>query len=88
LEGESVTRHPGVREIGRGSGERGQDLLEAGVPAGQRRPGDQPDAERLGHGDQLALDAAVKDGRIRSGDLLLLEAMGGGFTWGSAVIRW
>jgi 3-oxoacyl-[acyl-carrier-protein] synthase-3 len=36
----------------------------------------------------LALDAAVADGRIKAGDLLLLEAMGGGFTWGAAVVRW
>lgn len=36
----------------------------------------------------LALAEAAKDGRIRSGDLLLLEAMGGGFTWGSALLRW
>lgn len=36
----------------------------------------------------LALDAAVKDGRIRPGHLVMLEAMGGGFTWGSALIRW
>ncbi|HEY4546476.1 MAG TPA: beta-ketoacyl-ACP synthase III [Pedomonas sp.] len=36
----------------------------------------------------LALDAAVKDGRIKSGDLLMLEAMGGGFTWGGALVRW
>ena len=36
----------------------------------------------------LALDVAVKDGRIERGDLVLLEAMGGGFTWGSALIRW
>ncbi|MEQ9555086.1 MAG: beta-ketoacyl-ACP synthase III [Rhodospirillales bacterium] len=36
----------------------------------------------------LALDAAVKDGRIKHGDLLLLEAMGGGLTWGSALVRW
>jgi 3-oxoacyl-[acyl-carrier-protein] synthase-3 len=36
----------------------------------------------------LALDAAVKDGRIRRGDLVLLEAMGGGFTWGAALVRW
>jgi 3-oxoacyl-[acyl-carrier-protein] synthase-3 len=36
----------------------------------------------------LALDVAVRDGRIRPGDLLLLEAMGGGFTWGGAAIRW
>jgi 3-oxoacyl-[acyl-carrier-protein] synthase-3 len=36
----------------------------------------------------LALDVAVKDGRIKSGDLVLLEAMGGGFTWGAALVRW
>jgi 3-oxoacyl-[acyl-carrier-protein] synthase-3 len=36
----------------------------------------------------LALDVAVKDGRIKRGDLVLLEAMGGGFTWGAALIRW
>ncbi|CEJ13516.1 3-oxoacyl-[acyl-carrier-protein] synthase 3 [bacterium YEK0313] len=36
----------------------------------------------------LALDTAVKDGRIRPGHLVMLEAMGGGFTWGSALIRW
>jgi 3-oxoacyl-[acyl-carrier-protein] synthase III len=36
----------------------------------------------------LALDVAVRDGRIRAGDLLLLEAMGGGFTWGAAAVRW
>ncbi|MGC2776913.1 MAG: beta-ketoacyl-ACP synthase III [Bradyrhizobium sp.] len=36
----------------------------------------------------LALDIAVKDGRIKKGDVVLLEAMGGGFTWGSALLRW
>ena len=36
----------------------------------------------------LALDVAVKDGRIRQGHLVMLEAMGGGFTWGSALLRW
>ena len=36
----------------------------------------------------LALNVAIKDGRIKKGDLILLEAMGGGFTWGSALIRW
>lgn len=36
----------------------------------------------------LALDVAVRDGRVKAGDLLLLEAMGGGFTWGAAAIRW
>lgn len=36
----------------------------------------------------LALDIAVRDGRIKRGHLLLLEAFGGGFTWGSALIRY
>ncbi|RYY27851.1 MAG: ketoacyl-ACP synthase III [Sphingomonadales bacterium] len=35
----------------------------------------------------LALDTAVRDGRIKRGDLIVLEAMGGGFTWGAAVVR-
>ena len=35
----------------------------------------------------LALDVAVRDGRIKRGDLIVLEAMGGGFTWGAAVAR-
>jgi 3-oxoacyl-[acyl-carrier-protein] synthase-3 len=34
----------------------------------------------------LALDVAVKDGRIKPGDLVVLEAMGGGFTWGAALL--
>ncbi|MEO7411242.1 MAG: beta-ketoacyl-ACP synthase III, partial [Sphingomicrobium sp.] len=36
----------------------------------------------------LALDTAVRDGRIKRGDLIVLEAMGGGFTWGAAAIRY
>jgi len=36
----------------------------------------------------LALSVAVRDGRIKSGDLVLLEAMGGGFTWGAILLRW
>jgi len=36
----------------------------------------------------LALSVAVSDGRIKPGDLVLLEAMGGGFTWGAALLRW
>ena len=35
----------------------------------------------------LSLDLAVRDGRIKRGDLVVLEAMGGGFTWGAAVLR-
>ena len=36
----------------------------------------------------LALDTAIRDGRIKRGDLLLLEAFGGGFTWGASLIRY
>ncbi|MEO5807266.1 beta-ketoacyl-ACP synthase III [Devosia sp.] len=36
----------------------------------------------------LALSVAVADGRIKQGDLVMLEAMGGGFTWGASLIRW
>lgn len=36
----------------------------------------------------LALSVAASDGRIKKGDLVLLEAMGGGFTWGSVLLRW
>ncbi len=47
-----------------------------------------------GHGNTsaasvpLALNEAVSDGRIRQGQVVLMEAMGGGFTWGSALARW
>ncbi|MGZ8309634.1 MAG: beta-ketoacyl-ACP synthase III [Rhodoplanes sp.] len=36
----------------------------------------------------LALDVAIGDGRIKKGDLVLLQAVGGGFTWGAALVRW
>jgi 3-oxoacyl-[acyl-carrier-protein] synthase-3 len=36
----------------------------------------------------LALDEAVNDGRIHPGHMLLLEAVGGGFTWGAVLLRW
>ncbi len=36
----------------------------------------------------LALSVGVNDGRIKAGDLVLLEAMGGGFTWGAILVRW
>ena len=36
----------------------------------------------------LALDAGIRDGRVKPGQLLLLEAFGGGFTWGSALVRY
>jgi 3-oxoacyl-[acyl-carrier-protein] synthase-3 len=35
----------------------------------------------------LALDVAVKDGRIKPGQLVLMEALGGGLTWGAALVR-
>jgi 3-oxoacyl-[acyl-carrier-protein] synthase-3 len=36
----------------------------------------------------LALDVAVRDGRIRSGQHVMLQGVGGGFTWGSVLLRW
>lgn len=36
----------------------------------------------------LALDTAVRDGRIKAGDIVLMEAFGGGFTWGSVLVKW
>ena len=36
----------------------------------------------------LALEVAVSDGRIKRGDLVLLEAIGGGLTWGASLVRW
>jgi 3-oxoacyl-[acyl-carrier-protein] synthase-3 len=36
----------------------------------------------------LALDVAVRDGRIQRGEILLMEAFGGGFTWGSALLKY
>ncbi len=36
----------------------------------------------------LALDTAVRDGRIKSGDLIVMEAIGGGMTWGACIVRW
>ena len=36
----------------------------------------------------LALNTAVEDGRVQDGDLVLMEAMGGGFTWGAVLVRW
>jgi 3-oxoacyl-[acyl-carrier-protein] synthase-3 len=36
----------------------------------------------------LALDVARRDGRIQTGDLVMIEAIGGGFSWGAGLIRW
>jgi len=36
----------------------------------------------------MALDTAIRDGRVKRGDLLLLEAFGGGFTWGASLVRY
>jgi 3-oxoacyl-[acyl-carrier-protein] synthase-3 len=36
----------------------------------------------------MAMDEAVRDGRIKDHDLIMLEAFGGGLTWGSALVRW
>jgi 3-oxoacyl-[acyl-carrier-protein] synthase-3 len=36
----------------------------------------------------LALDVGVRDGRIKKGDTVLLQGVGGGFTWGSVLLKW
>ncbi|MDP1897855.1 MAG: 3-oxoacyl-[acyl-carrier-protein] synthase III C-terminal domain-containing protein, partial [Sulfurimicrobium sp.] len=36
----------------------------------------------------LALDVAVREGKIKPGETILMEGVGGGFTWGSALVRW
>ncbi len=36
----------------------------------------------------LALDAAVRSGRVKRGDTVMLEGVGGGFTWGAVLLRW
>ena len=59
--------------------------IEAADVAAEARKGAIPGAIVDG---PMALDVAVKDGRVKRGDLLLLEAFGGGFTWGSALIRY
>ena len=43
---------------------------------------------RIAGRDRELVDIGVRDGRIKRGHLLLLEAFGGGFTWGSALIRY
>ena len=62
---------------------------QARHPAGRRSS---PRVDRHGNTSAasipLALADAVADRRIKRGDLLLLEAMGGGFTWGAALLRW
>ncbi len=44
--------------------------------------------QHVGRVDSAGAHVAVRDGRIKKGDLVLLEAMGGGFTWGAALVRW
>jgi len=61
------------------------------LEADQRSHWHRVDAEELWiyqSGSPLALSVAVADGRIKKGDLVLLEAMGGGFTWGAVLVRW
>ena len=45
-------------------------------------------AQRIGRTIALALAEAVGDGRIQPGHLVLMEALGGGLTWGASVARW
>ena len=50
-------------------------------------PVDAAEANAVAAEARRALDTAVRDGRIKANDLIVLEAMGGGFTWGAAVVR-
>ena len=47
-----------------------------------------PTARFLAASVPLALDVAIRDGRIKPGEMLLMEAFGGGFTWGSVLVRY
>ena len=58
-----------------------------GIPPGSGYHGG-PARQHLGGLNSAGACVAVADGRIKRGDLLLLEAMGGGFTWGAALLRW
>ena len=55
---------------------------------GAGRSDARPSRQHLGRRDSVALHAAVTDWRIERGDLVMLEAMGGGSTWGGTLIRW
>ena len=93
---------PGLLRRRRGDGGRDRLVRAAsGQPPDHRRTADKLGIARDKvivtvdrHGNTsaasipLALDVAVKDGRIKPGDLVMIEAMGGGFTWGAALIRW
>ena len=61
---------------------------QARPAAGKGRRHRRPHANTSAASVPLALDAAVRDGRIKRGDLIVLEAMGGGFTWGAAALRY
>jgi 3-oxoacyl-[acyl-carrier-protein] synthase-3 len=59
-----------------------------GLPAGRTIVTIERHANTSAASIPLALDEAVADGRIRRGDLVLMEALGGGLTWGAALVRW
>ncbi len=56
----------------------------AGIEDGRHR---RPARQHVGRSVPLALDVAVRDGRIRRGDTVLLQGVGGGFTWGAVLLR-
>jgi 3-oxoacyl-[acyl-carrier-protein] synthase III len=59
-----------------------------GLPAGKTVVTIERHANTSAASIPLALDEAVADGRIRSGHLVLMEALGGGLTWGASLVRW
>ncbi|NOZ32458.1 MAG: ketoacyl-ACP synthase III [Alphaproteobacteria bacterium] len=74
--------HQANRRIIEGSGKR------LGIPAEKVIITVDKHANTSAASVPLALDTAVADNRIKKGDLVMLEAMGGGFTWGATLIRW
>jgi 3-oxoacyl-[acyl-carrier-protein] synthase-3 len=59
-----------------------------GLPAGKTVLTIERHANTSAASIPLALDEAVADGRIRPGHLVLMEALGGGLTWGASLVRW
>ncbi|MCU1398697.1 MAG: ketoacyl-ACP synthase, partial [Acidimicrobiales bacterium] len=76
-----VPHQANARIIDSVAGKLGIDVSRVVVTVGQH-------ANTSAASIPLALTAAVHDGRIRRGDLLLLEALGGGLTWGANLLRW
>ena len=80
----------GIKVVARALRDAGMQVIYAGLwqtpEAVVRTVGDHGNTSAASI--PLAISVAVQDGRVKKGDLVLLEAMGGGFTWGSVLLRW